>query len=247
MVSRKVIDQVKRQEESSTSIGMILIVDDDPQIVELLRTYLLGEGWNVVSATNGEKALEMVDRYPPDLVILDIMLPGMEGMEVCRRIRSRYSMPIIMLSALSDPFEKVRCLDSGADDYVTKPFVQAELSARIRAAFRRKIMDEEVTFEAIVCNSLKVDLSARRVTLKGREVKLTPIEFRILEELVKQSGKVLGYRYLLNKIWGSEYQDEKEYLHVHIKHLRAKIEPDPENPVYVINVPGIGYRFEHHR
>ena len=223
----------------------ILVVDDDEKIVKFLRFNLTGEGWHVLTARDGAEALQIVEKDPPDLILLDIMLPKVDGFEVCRQLRQWSQVPIIGLSARGDTADKVKCLDLGADDYITKPFGMGELIARVKAVLRRnKIDDATPTKPCFKCGNLEVDFVTRRVTLAGNEVKLTPTEFKLLRELVLSAGQALGYRYLLGRIWGPEYKTEREYLHVYIGHLRAKIEPCPRNPTYIVSVPGVGYRFQ---
>jgi two-component system KDP operon response regulator KdpE len=223
----------------------ILVVDDDEKIVKFLRFNLSGEGWHIITAADGAEALQIVEKDPPDLILLDMMLPKVDGFEVCRQLRQWSQVPIVGLSARGDMADKVRCLDLGADDYITKPFGMDELIARVRAVLRRnKLNDSAPARSSFKCNDLKVDFVTRRVTLSGEEVKLTPTEYKLLRELVLNAGQALGYRYILGKIWGPEYKTEREYLHVYIGHLRSKIEPDPRNPSYIVSVPGVGYRFQ---
>lgn len=223
----------------------VLVVDDDPVINELIKASLEGEGWTIYSAHDGDEAIKLSHEKQPDLIILDIMMPGIDGVEVCRHIASTSSTPIIMLSALGGLNEKTKCLDIGADDYVTKPFQVEELISRAKAVLRRRHRNDNSASKALSLPSdLVIDFMAKRVKVGGQEVRLTPMEFRLLEELATNAGKALTYRYLLNKIWGPEYSDERQYLHVCIGHLRAKMESDPQNPKYIVNVRGIGYRFE---
>jgi len=223
----------------------ILVVDDDEKIIKFLRFNLAGEGWHILTARDGAEALQIVEREPPDLVLLDMMLPKVDGFEVCRRLRQWSQVPIIGLSARGDTADKVKCLDLGADDYITKPFGIDELIARVKAVLRRNKIDDSASVRSYFeCDNLKIDFATRRVTADGNEVKLTPTEYKLLRELVLSAGQALGYRYLLGKIWGPEYKTEREYLHVYIGHLRAKIEPDPREPVCIVSVPGVGYRFQ---
>ena len=222
----------------------ILVVDDDEKIVRFLRFNLSGEGWHIVTAADGAEALRIAEKDPPDLILLDMMLPKVDGFEVCRQLRQWSQVPIIGISARGDTADKVKCLNLGADDYLTKPFGIDELIARIRAVLRRnKIDDAAPSRAAFRSGRLKIDFMTRKVTNDGKEVKLTPTEYKLLRELALGAGQALDYRYLLGKIWGPEYKTEREYLHVYIGHLRAKIEPDPRNPVYILSVPGVGYRF----
>ncbi|MBI4284307.1 MAG: response regulator transcription factor [Chloroflexi bacterium] len=223
----------------------ILVVDDDPSINQLLQACLEGEGWKARAALSGEQALKMVNEDPPDLIILDIMLPGISGTEVCRRILDTYSMPIIMLSARGDMKDKVTCLNAGADDYITKPFTIDELIARVKAVMRRSRWERTTTSPAIFPNAdLEVDFNTEIVKLHGCELTLTRTEYYLLRELALNAGKILTHRHLLAKVWGHEYYGETEYLHQYIRHLRTKIEPDPKQPRHIITVPGRGYRLE---
>ncbi|MBA7666824.1 Transcriptional regulatory protein KdpE [subsurface metagenome] len=223
----------------------ILVVDDDPKVVNFLKVSLSREGWHVLTASDGAEALRMAEKDPPDLVLLDMMLPNVDGFEVCRQLRQWSQVPIIGLSTRGDTADKVKCLNLGADDYITKPFGIDELIARIRAVLRRNnIGDSTPAGSYFKCGKLKVDFITRRVTANGHEVKLTPTEYKLLRELVLSPGQALGYRYLLGKIWGPEYKTEREYLHVYIGHLRAKIESDHKGSASILCVPGVGYRFQ---
>ena len=223
----------------------VLVVDDDEKIVKFLRVNLSGEGWHILTAKDGEEALRMVEKDPPDLVILDIMMPKVDGFEVCSQLRQWSQVPIIGLSARGDMADKVKCLNLGADDYITKPFGVDELIARAKAVLRRNRFDDSVSpTSSFTTGDLKIDLASRKVTVNDNEVKLTPTEYKLLRELVIGAGQALGYKYLLGKIWGPEYKTEREYLHVYIGHLRAKIETDPRNPVYIVSVPGVGYQLQ---
>ncbi|MFH1647415.1 MAG: response regulator transcription factor [Chloroflexota bacterium] len=223
----------------------ILVVDDDEKILKFLRYNLAREGWHILTARDGAEALQVVEREPLDLILLDIMLPRVDGFEVCRRLRQFSHVPIIGLSARGDVADKVRCLNLGADDYITKPFGVDELIARIKAVLRRnKVDDAAPAGTSFQSGDLEIDFVARRVTVAGREVRLTPTEFKLLRELVLGEGQALSHRHLLGKIWGPEYKTEREYLHVYIGHLRTKLEADPKNPRYILSVPGVGYRFQ---
>ena len=224
----------------------ILVVDDDPSINKLLKTILETEGWKTISAIDGDNAIKSFYENLPDLVILDIMMPGTDGIEVCRHIANASpSVPIVMLSALSDSGNKVRCLGMGAYDYITKPFQTEELIARLKALLwhhqQRYGIQERNLF---TFDDLEIDFDAQRVRIQGNEVRLPPTEYHLLEELTQNVGKALTYRYLLNKVWGPDYSTERQYLHVYIGRLRSKIESDPKNPKYIVSVPGIGYRFQ---
>lgn len=222
----------------------ILVVDDDPAISRLLVTNLKARGYEVITAVDGEEALASVDSELVDLVILDIMMPKVDGVEVCRRIREWSRVPIIMLSAMGDEKGKVNCLDIGADDYLTKPFGMAELIARVKTALRHADTSNAAPVPSnFTCRELEINFPGRRVTLNGTEVKLTPTEYLLLQHLVVNVDKVLTHSMLLQKVWGEEYFSEKEYLRVFIGRLRKKIEANPENPKYIITIPGVGYHF----
>ena len=178
-------------------------------------------------------------------MVLDIMMPKMDGFEVCRRIREWSQVPIIMLSARGDEDDKVKCLDLGADDYITKPFGKVELIARVRALMRRTESSGTIPTQPFFsCGDLEINFVKRKVTVAGTEVKLTPTEYNLLQELILNAGKVLTHTHLLNKVWGSEYREDTQYLHVFIRRLRAKLEPDPTNPRYIVTVSGVGYQFK---
>jgi len=224
----------------------ILIVDDDLSIVKFLRSNLETKGYKVQVAMDGAEALQTSEMELPDLVILDIMMPKMDGFEVCRRLREWSQVPIIMLSARGNESDKVKCLDLGADDYVTKPFGRDELVSRVRAVLRRtKEATTTLSQPYFTSGDLEISFAQRRVTLAGKEVKLTPTEYTLLQEFVLNAGKVLTHTYLLNKVWGSEYRNEREYLHVFVHRLRAKLEPDQTNLKYIVTMPGVGYQFKH--
>lgn len=222
----------------------ILVVEDDPRVVRLLRANLEAVGYEVFVALNGEDAINLYDLKMPDLVILDIMLPTMDGFEVCKRIREFSSAPIIMLTAKADEAEKVRGLQLGADDYMTKPFGVPELLARVEAVLRRSKSDAETDSPSeFKADNLCVDFVRHRVSLAGEEVLLTPTEYKLLYHLVRNAGRVMLHHELLTKVWGAEYHDEVEYLRAYIRHLRKKIEEDPQNPKFIQSRPGIGYIF----
>jgi DNA-binding response OmpR family regulator len=222
----------------------ILVVDDEVSIIRFVSARLRKEGYEIITASNGEEALLRAEEENPTLVLLDIMMPKMDGFEVCRRLREWSEVPIIMLSAKGEESDKVKCLDLGADDYVTKPFGGEELLARVRAVLRRTEVAGAVSDRPpFTIGDLKISFAQRQVTVAGREVKLTPTEFGLLQELTLNAGKVLTHTHLLQKVWGPEYQDEKEYLHEFVRRLRNKLEPDKEKPSYIISVPSIGYQF----
>ncbi len=220
----------------------ILVVDDEPQIRRVMRTTLTSNGYTVLDARSGEEALEIMQKERPELVLLDVNMPGMGGLAACREIRDRSDAAIIVLTVRNTEKDKVMALDAGADDYVVKPFGMEELLARIRAALRRTASAEPVP--AFVSSDLEIDFERRRVIVEGRPIKLTPKEFELLRHLVANQGKPLEHRRLLQAIWGPDYGNETEYLRVFINQLRKKIEPDPANPKYIHTDPWIGYRFE---
>jgi two-component system KDP operon response regulator KdpE len=220
----------------------VLVVDDEPQIVRALRVALTANGYEVVTAGNGEEALDLAASTPPEAVILDLGLPGLSGLEVCRSLREWSAVPILVLSARAEEREKVAALDLGADDYVTKPFGMDEVLARLRAALRRASATppSEAVFAA---GDLRIDFGRRLVTVGGREVHLTPTEYSLLKLLVTNPDRVLTHGMLLRSVWGSEYGEEAHYLRVFLRQLRQKIEPDPSRPRYLLTEPGVGYRF----
>ena len=222
----------------------ILVVDDEVSIIRFVSARLRKEGYEIITASNGEEALLRAEEENPTLVLLDIMMPKMDGFEVCRRLREWSEVPIIMLSAKGEESDKVKCLNLGADDYVTKPFGGEELLARVRAVLRRAEVAGAVSNRPpFTSGDLKISFAQRQVNVAGREVKLTPTEFALLQELTLNAGKVLTHTYLLQKVWGPEYRDEKEYLHEFVRRLRNKLEPDKEKPSYIVSVPSIGYQF----
>ena len=226
----------------TTNAATILVVDDEPPIRRLLRTSLASQGFQVTEASNGEGALAEAGRSPPDLVILDLGLPDMDGADVIRALREGgNAVPILVLSSRADERGKVEALDLGADDYVTKPFGTAELFARIRAALRHRLQQkgEAPTFRS---GDLEVDLVRRIVRVRGEEVKLTPKEYDILHMLVAHAGKVLTHRMLMSEVWGGE--TDVQYLRIYVRQLRQKIETNPERPQYILTETGIGYRLK---
>ncbi len=222
----------------------ILIAEDETALRDFVSRNLRARGYVVSEAGNGLEALALWERENPHLVVLDIMMPRMDGLEVCRRIRERSNTPIIALTALDAEADKVAALDLGADDYLTKPFGVEELLARVRAAMRRSQWQSGVTEPGVqVFGSLMVDLEGRVVRRDNVDVRLTPTEFSLLAQFVTHAGKVLTHRQLLQRVWGPEYGDEAEYLRVYVQRLRRKIEPEPTNPRYLLTEPGVGYRF----
>jgi len=223
----------------------VLIVDDDLTIIKFLRANLKASDYETLAAMDGAEALQITERELPDLLILDITMPKMDGFEVCRRLREWSQIPIIMLSARGDEEDKMKCLNLGADDYITKPFGVGELIARVRAVFRRtEAAVTPSTQPSFTAGDIQINFVKRQVTVSGKEVKLTPTEYALLQELVLNKGKVLTHTHLLNKVWGLEYREERQYLHVFIRRLRAKLETDPRNPRYITAVPGVGYQFQ---
>jgi len=221
----------------------ILVVDDEPQIRRMMRTTLTSSGYQVDEATTGEEALEKLRSYQPDLVLLDLNMPGMGGLEACRTMREGSDVPIVILTVRNAEKDKVEALDAGADDYVSKPFGMQELMARIRAALRRAPGGGESGPHSFTSDDLEIDFDGRRVRVKDKNVRLTPKEFDLLRHLVAHGGKPVPHRELLQAVWGPDYGDETDYLRVFINHLRKKIEPDPAHPKYVLTEPWVGYRF----
>ncbi|MFY9221644.1 MAG: response regulator transcription factor [Blastocatellia bacterium] len=220
----------------------ILLVDDELAILRAIRASLSANGYEVRTAKNGQEALDEIRKESPDLVILDLVMPDITGLEVCRRVREFSKVPIIILSAKGEDQDKVIALDLGADDYVTKPFNLDVLLARIRAVLRRTNTNE--TEENILkINDVVVDIESRRVTVASKEIKLTPKEFEVLRYLILRAGKIVTHRALLQSIWGWEFVDQIEYLRVFVNQLRKKLEPDPHHPRYILTEPWVGYRF----
>ena len=220
----------------------ILVVDDDIQIRRALRNVISARGYEVILASNGEEALDKAALELPDMVVLDLQMPGLSGLNVCKELRSWSNIPILILSVKDLESDKVTALDLGADDYLTKPFKSGELLARIRAHIRRASQTKPASpiFEE---RGLKVDFASHQVFLESREIKLTKTEFSILKYLIQKTGKVITYKLLISEIWGSDYKGEISTLRVHIGNLRKKIEKDPNRPKFIITEPGIGYRF----
>jgi two-component system KDP operon response regulator KdpE len=223
-------------------VTRVLVVEDEPQIVRALRINLRARGYEVDAAPDGRSALDLAARRHPDVVLLDLGLPDMEGVEVINGLRGWLSVPIIVLSARHQSDEKVAALDAGADDYVTKPFGMDELLARLRAAVRRAAPAAETAL--VETPAFSVDLAAKKVHRDGADVRLTPTEWHVLEVLVRNAGKLVGQQQLLREVWGPAYEHETNYLRVYLAQLRRKLEPDPSHPAYLITEPGMGYRFE---
>ena len=223
-----------------TEGARVLVVDDEPQIVRGLRVVLRNAGFQVDSAATKEEALDALAHRPPDAVLLDLVLPDGSGVDVCREVRGWSSVPIVVVSAVGDEREKVRALDAGADDYVTKPFGSAELTARLRAVLRRAV--DANSEPAITIGELVIDLPNRLVTRGGESIHLTPIEFDLLRVLAQHRGRLVTHRQLLQEVWGPSYEGETHYLRVHVAHIRAKLEEDPSRPRYIVTEPGVGFR-----
>jgi two-component system KDP operon response regulator KdpE len=218
----------------------ILVVDDEKPIRRYLRTVLASQGYSVSEAVNGNEALTMTTKMHPDLIVLDLGLPDMDGIEVIRHLREWTKTPIIILSVREQESDKVAALDAGADDYLTKPFGSEELFARLRVASRRLTKTENEP--AYLVDDLMVDLIERKVALRGDDISLTPTEYDLLRILVQNAGKVLTHHYLLDQVWGKSYEEEAHLLRVNMSNLRRKIEPDPSRPYYILTEPGVGYR-----
>lgn len=225
------------------SAGRILVVDDDPQIRRVMRVTLTGQGYEVDDAKTGESALEKLREERFDLVLLDMNMPGMGGIETCRAIRSQSEIAIIMLTVRDTEVDKVEALDAGADDYVTKPYKAPELLARIRANLRRTPWTQGPVGRLAI-GSVEVDFDTRHVTSRGRTVRLTPKEFELLRYLVAHANKVLTHRELLQAVWGPDYGDQVDYLRVFVNQLRKKIEANPSAPIYLLTEPWVGYRLQ---
>jgi two-component system, OmpR family, KDP operon response regulator KdpE len=220
----------------------ILVIDDEPQFLRALATNLRGAGYDVETATTAGEALAAAGLHPPDAIVLDLLLPDGTGTEVCRELRTWSTAPIVVVSAVGDEPEKIAALDAGADDYVTKPFAIGELLARLRAALRRSAPGDDAP--VVVATSFTVDLAARQVRDAGGEpVRLTPTEWHLLEVLVRNEGKLVGRRELLQEVWGPAYGTEANYLRVYMAQLRRKLEADPAHPRHLLTEPGMGYRF----
>jgi two-component system KDP operon response regulator KdpE len=218
----------------------VLVCDDELQILRALRVILRDAGFDVVSAQTAEEALDAAALRAPDAAILDLILPDGDGVEICRSIREWSQMPILVLSAVGEESEKIRALDAGADDYVTKPFAPGELVARLNAALRRAGRPEE---PSLTVDGLEIDLAGHRVTRDGEEIRLTPTEFDLLRVLARNRGRLMTHRALLGEVWGHAYEEDTHTLRVHVANLRRKIEPDPSSPALIRTDPGVGYRF----
>ena len=227
---------------STGETSRVLVVDDEPQITRVLRTVLSSQGYQVRTAGEGESALTSFGEWKPELVITDLYMPHMDGVELCKRIRASSNVPIIVLSVKGEEKAKVEALDAGADDYVTKPFGTDELLARVRAMLRRASAgDTDMT--AIDAGDFKVDLDSRRILAHGNEVRLTPKEFDLFVYMARHPSRVISHKTLLEAVWGEASQEQPEYLRVFMGQLRKKLEPDPGNPRYLVTEPWVGYRF----
>ena len=227
----------------SKSGARILVVDDEIEILRALQRSLTAHGFDVSTATTGEDALDAIVHYRPDLMLLDLGLPGISGLEVCRRVRSQSNLPIIVLSVKDTERDKVLALDLGADDYVSKPFGMNEVLARVRVALRHAAQVESGTEPIFKAGPLQVDFAQRLVQVNEQDIKLTPTEYDLLKALIKNKGKIMTRHMLLSQVWGTGYGTESHYLHVYIGQLRRKIEPDPAHPRFIQTISGVGYRF----
>jgi two-component system, OmpR family, KDP operon response regulator KdpE len=226
------------------SAGRILVVDDEPQIRRVMRMSLTNEGYEVEDARTGEEALQKLRARRYDLMILDMNMPGIGGLEVCRQARASSDLAILMLTIRNTEQDKVQALDAGADDFITKPFGMPELLARIRAALRRMPLSPDAGPQRLTLEGVEVDFQARKLIAHGKEVRLTPKEFDLLRYLVAHPNKALSHRELLQSVWGPDYGEQVEYLRVFIKQLRRKLEPRPDKPRYILTEPWVGYRFQ---
>ncbi len=230
--------------EASSHRRRVLVVDDEPRMIKFIRLNLEHDGFEVYEATSGPQALEKMRDQLPDLVLLDVMMPDLDGFETLRLVREISTVPVIMLTAKGEEDDRVRGLELGADDYVTKPFSPRELVSRVRAVLRRTEMPGQATHEVIeVDDRLRLDFDRREVWVDGELVKLRPTEYRLLYHLVQNAGWVVPHDQLLAKVWGYEYRDETHYLRLYINYLRQKLERNPSEPVYILTERGVGYRF----
>lgn len=223
---------------------LILVVDDEPRLVTFMRVNLEAEGCRVISAENGRKGLDKIREEMPDLVLLDVMMPNLDGFETLRRLREFSALPVIMLTAKDEEEDRIKGLELGADDYIGKPFSHRELVSRIRAVLRRHYVAPAVAISTTkIDERLTVDFDRREVLVNGERISLRPTEYRLLYHLVQNAGFVMPHETLLAKVWGPEYRDESHYLRLYVTYLRQKIEPDPANPRYILTERGVGYRF----
>ncbi len=225
--------------------AMILVVDDEPHLVKLVRSNLEAQHFKVITAMEGQSGIALVEKEGPDLVILDVMMPGMDGFDVLQKIREFSSVPVIMLTAKDQDVDVVKGLQSGADDYVKKPFSVHELMARVEAVLRRAAPGDDVqTRPPFVVEDFTMDFQQRKITVRGKEIRVGPTEFKLLSQLVRNAGRVMLHADLLRKVWGPEYGGETEYLRVYVSYLRNKIEQDPAKPKYILTEHGVGYLFK---
>jgi two-component system, OmpR family, KDP operon response regulator KdpE len=222
----------------------VLVIDDEPQVRRFLRSSLGPNDYRLLEAASGEEGLALASAAHPEVILLDLGLPDLDGIEVTRRLREWATTPIIILSARGQDKDKVAALDAGADDYLTKPFSLPELLARIRVAVRHAQRLGDKSESVFTLGALRIDLAGRVVTLEGAEVRLTPIEYKLLTTLARKSGRVLTYQHLLKEVWGPRYATQKAYLHVYMGHLRSKLERDPTRPRFLVTEPGVGYRLK---
>ncbi len=224
----------------------VLVVDDEQKLVDLVRAIMEKEGYNVVEAHNGYQAIEKVRDVLPDAVILDVMMPEMDGFEALKEIRQASNVPVIMLTVQATENDKVRGLELGADDYVAKPFDHRELASRVKAVLRRAALPSSVSKsegQVKIDDSLQIDFDKREVISNGKRQKLRPTEYKLLYHMVSNAGKLISHEQLLTKVWGREYRDDEQLLRLYITYLRQKIEPNPSHPLYILNERGLGYRF----
>lgn len=226
-----------------TNSPRVLVIDDEPQILRAMRTILTAKQFDVVTASRGEEGLALAAANPPDVIVLDLSLPDMDGIEVCARLREWTQVPIIVLSVRDSERDKVAALDKGADDYLTKPFGIEELLARIRVALRHAVHQQGSKKTIIVAGTLSIDLANHIVTRGGEEVKLTATEFKLLAYLATNAGRVLTHQAILSHVWDPAEADHIEYLRVYVRQLRKKLEANPEQPEFLLTEPGVGYRF----
>ena len=224
--------------------GRVLVVDDDAALAEMLGIVLRGEGFEPTFVADGDKAMDVFRDTHPDLVLLDLMLPGLPGSEVCRTLRERSNVPVIMLTAKDSEIDKVVGLELGADDYVTKPFSSRELVARMRAVLRRRGDQDEPASSIMESGPVRMDVDRHVVTVRSSQVQLPLKEFELLEVLLRNAGRVLTRMQLIDRVWGADYVGDTKTLDVHVKRLRAKVEADPANPTHILTVRGLGYKFE---
>jgi two-component system KDP operon response regulator KdpE len=232
---------VKGQEMRRVDSSTVLVLDDDPRMLRLLRLNLERDGYRVSTESDATSALDKVAIATPDLILLDVMMPVLDGFTFLAQLREFSAVPVIMLTAKGEERDKVHGLDLGADDYLTKPFGPAEMLARVRAVLRRRAQPSQETSAVLTFGDLSIDLMRRRVVRAGNDIRLTPTEYKLLRELATNRGRVLLHGDLLARVWGPEYRDEVDYLWTYVRYLRNKIEPDPARPRYILSEPGVGY------